>query len=417
VTVRSEQGRRSVSGSARVGQAAARPLRVALLTREYPPEVYGGAGVHVTYLARALDPLVDLTVHCQGADRPGAVAHRPWDLLAGANQALQVMSTDLSMTASLSGSGRPVMGPVMSSAQLVHSHTWYTNLAGHLAAMLYGIPHVMTMHSLEALRPWKAEQLGGGYQLSTWCERVSAGSAAAVVAVSEGMRADIMTVYPEIPAERITVIRNGIDTTEYQPDPNTDVLLRHGIDLRRPYVIFVGRITRQKGVPVLLRAASGLVPQAQLVLCAGQPDTPELEAEVTRLVDGLRASRSGVVWIPEMLPKREVIQLLTHAAVFACPSIYEPLGIVNLEAMACGTAVVGSRTGGIPEVVADGQTGLLVPPGEPEPLAAALNTLVSEPDRAAAMGQAGRKRAVAEFGWAAIAAQTAALYAELVTGA
>ena len=389
--------------------ARADRLRVALLTREYPPEVYGGAGVHVTYLARELAPLVDLTVHCQGADRPDAVAHRPWDLLADANQALQVVSTDLSMTAALSLTG--------DDAQLVHSHTWYANLGGHLAALLYGIPHVMTMHSLEPLRPWKAEQLGGGYRLSSWCERVSADSAAAVVAVSDGMRADIMTAYPEIPAERIRVIRNGIDTTEYHPDPATDVLERYDIDVRRPYVIFVGRITRQKGVPVLLRAASGLDPRAQLVLCAGQADTPELEAEVTGLVDGLRASRSGVVWIPEMLPKREVIQLLTHAAVFAIPSIYEPLGIVNLEAMACGTAVVGSRTGGIPEVVADGVTGLLVPPGEPEPLAEALNVLIRDPDRAAAMGQAGRKRAVAEFGWAAIAAQTAALYAELVTGA
>jgi len=239
----------------------------------------------------------------------------------------------------------------------------------------------------------------------------------AVVAVSDGMRADIATAYPEISAERIRVIRNGIDTTEYQPDPATDVLERHGIDLGRPYVIFVGRITRQKGVPVLLRAASGLVAEAQLVLCAGQPDTPELGAEVTELVDGLRASRSGVIWIPEMLPKPEVIQLLSHATVFACPSIYEPLGIVNLEAMACGTAVVASRTGGIPEVVADGQTGLLVPPGEPEALAGGLNALIRDPDRAAAMGQAGRKRAVAEFGWPAIAAQTVALYSELVSSA
>jgi starch synthase len=376
-------------------------LRVALLTREYPPEVYGGAGVHVTYLARELAPLVDLTVHCQGADRPDAVAHRPWDLLAGANQALQVVSTDLSMAAAVG------------SAQLLHSHTWYANLAGHLAAMLYDIPHVMTMHSLEALRPWKAEQLGGGYTVSSWCERVAAASAAAVVAVSDGMRADIMAAYPEIPAERIRVIRNGIDTTEYHPDPNTDVLERYGIDLARPYVIFVGRITRQKGVPVLLRAASGLIPEAQLVLLAGAADTQEQLAEVTELVDGLRTTRSGVFWIPEMLPKHDVIQLLTHATVFAIPSVYEPLGIVNLEAMACGTAVVGSRTGGIPEVVADGETGLLVPAGEPEPLAAALNTLLSDPDRAAAMGQAGRKRAVAEFGWPAIAAQTADLYAEL----
>ena len=388
-----------------LGPPATGKLRVALLTREYPPEVYGGAGVHVTYLARELTPLVDLTVHCQGADRPGAVAHRPWDLLADANQALQVVSTDLSMAAALAIPGE--------SAQLVHSHTWYANLAGHLASMLYGIPHVMTMHSLEALRPWKAEQLGGGYTVSTWCERASAASAAAVVAVSDGMRADIMAAYPEIPAERIRVIRNGIDTSEYHPDPNTDVLERYGIDLARPYVIFVGRITRQKGVPVLLRAASGLIPEAQLVLLAGAADTPAQLAEVSELVDGLRATRSGVFWIPEMLPKRDVIQLLTHATVFAIPSIYEPLGIVNLEAMACGTAVVGSRTGGIPEVVADGETGLLVPPGEPEPLAAALNTLLSDPDRAEAMGQAGRKRAVAEFGWPAIAAQTADLYAEL----
>ena len=380
-------------------------LRVALLTREYPPEVYGGAGVHVTYLARELAPLVDLTVHCQGADRPDAVAHRPWDLLADANQALQVISTDLSMAAAV--------GPGTNSAQLLHSHTWYANLAGHLGAMLYDIPHVMTMHSLEALRPWKAEQLGGGYTVSSWCERVAAASAAAVVAVSDGMRADIMAAYPEIPAERIRVIRNGIDTAEYRPDPNTEVLERYGIDLARPYVIFVGRITRQKGVPVLLRAASGLIPEAQLVLLAGAVDTQEQLAEVTELVDGLRATRSGVFWIPEMLPKHDVIQLLTHATVFAIPSIYEPLGIVNLEAMACGTAVVGSRTGGIPEVVADGETGLLVPAGEPEPLAAALNTLLSDPDRAAAMGQAGRKRAVSEFGWPAIAAQTADLYAEL----
>jgi alpha-maltose-1-phosphate synthase len=380
-------------------------LRVALLTREYPPEVYGGAGVHVTYLARELAPLVDLTVHCQGADRPDAVAHRPWDLLAGANQALQVVSTDLSMAAALSTPG--------GSAQLVHSHTWYANLAGHLAAMLYGIPHVMTMHSLEALRPWKAEQLGGGYAVSTWCERTAAASAAAVVAVSAGMKADILAAYPEIPAERVRVIRNGIDTDEYRPDPRTGILTRYGVDPGRPYVIFVGRITRQKGVPVLLRAASALIPEAQLVLLAGAADTPEQLAEVTELVDGLRATRSGVIWIPEMLPKPEVIQLLTHATVFAIPSVYEPLGIVNLEAMACGTAVVGSRTGGIPEVVADGETGLLVPPGEPEPLAEALNTLLRDPDRAEAMGQAGRKRAVSEFGWPAIAAQTADLYAEL----
>ncbi|HEV8277714.1 MAG TPA: glycogen synthase [Streptosporangiaceae bacterium] len=376
-------------------------LRVALLTREYPPEVYGGAGVHVSYLARELAHLVDLTVHCQGADRSGAVAHRPWDCLDGANPALRTISTDLSMTSAVA------------SADLVHSHTWYANLAGHLAAMLYGVPHVVTMHSLEPLRPWKAEQLGGGYALSSWCERVAAESAAAVVAVSEGMRADVLTAYPAISADRVRVIRNGIDTSEYVPDPGTDVLERYGVDPGRPCVVFVGRITRQKGLPVLLMAAQLVDPAAQLVLCAGQPDTVELAAEVTSLVAGLRDTRSGVVWLPEMLPKREVIQLLTHATVFACPSLYEPLGIVNLEAMACGTAVVASDVGGIPEVVSDGETGLLVPPGDHEALAGALNSLLADPDRAGAMGRLGRERAITQFGWAAIAAQTAALYSEL----
>ena len=376
-------------------------MRVALLTREYPPEVYGGAGVHVAYLARELASLVDLTVHCQGADRPGAVAHRPWDHLAGANQALGVVSTDLSMAAAAG------------SADLVHSHTWYANLAGHLAALLYGVPHVATVHSLEPLRPWKAEQLGGGYEVSSWCEGTSLESAAAIIAVSNGMRSDVLNTYPAIPAGRVRVIHNGIDTTEYAPDPRTDVLERYGVDPARPSVIFVGRITRQKGVPVLLHAAAGLDPAAQLVLCAGQPDTPELAAEVEGLVADLRAARSGVIWIPEMLPKRAVIQLLSHATVFACPSLYEPLGIVNLEAMACGTAVVASAVGGIPEVVSDGETGLLVPPDDPEALAVALNALLGDPARADAFGRAGRERAVAEFGWQAVAAQTADLYAEL----
>jgi len=376
-------------------------LRVALLTREYPPEVYGGAGVHVAYLARELGALVDVTVHCQGADRPGAVAHRPWDHLAGANPALQVMSADLSMAAAAW------------PADVVHSHTWYANLAGHLASLLDGVPHVVTVHSLEPLRPWKAEQLGGGYALSSWCERVAVEAAAAVIAVSAGMRDDVLNVYPALEPGRVRVIRNGIDTAEYAPDPATDVLERWGVDPARPSVIFVGRITRQKGVPVLLRAAADLDPSAQLVLCAGQPDTPELAAEVEGLVAELRAARSGVIWIPEMLPKRAVIQLLTHATVFACPSLYEPLGIVNLEAMACGTAVVASAVGGIPEVVSDGETGLLVPPDDPDALAAALNALIGDPLRAAAFGRAGRERAVAEFGWQAVAAQTAGLYAEL----
>jgi alpha-maltose-1-phosphate synthase len=378
-------------------------VRVALLTREYPPEVYGGAGVHVEYLARALSGLVDLpvdvTVHCQGAPRDTAVAHQPWPVLHDA--VLRVFSTDLSMADTVGG------------ADLVHSHTWYANLAGHLGSLLHGIPHVATVHSLEPLRPWKAEQLGGGYALSSWAERVSLAAAAAVVAVSDGMRHDVLSVYPEISPERVRVIRNGIDTVEYAPDEKTDVLERHGIDKSRPYVIFVGRITRQKGVPVLLRAAASLDPSAQLVLLAGAADTPELGAEVSGLVAELQATRSGVIWVPEMLPKPDVIQLLTHALLFACPSVYEPLGIVNLEAMACATAVVASRVGGIPEVVDDGVTGLLVPPEDPASLADAMNLLLRDPGRADAMGRAGRERAVNEFSWDAVAAQTAALYAEL----
>jgi alpha-maltose-1-phosphate synthase len=294
----------------------------------------------------------------------------------------------------------------------VHSHTWYANLGGHLAALLHGIPHIATVHSLEPLRPWKAEQLGGGYALSSWAERTALGAAAAVVAVSEGMRSDVLSVYPEIPPQRVRVIRNGIDTAEYAPDPDTDVLVKHGIDPSRPYVIFVGRITRQKGVPVLLRAAAALDPSAQLVLCAGAADTPELGEEVSTLVAGLQRTRSGVIWIPEMLPKPDIIQLLTHALAFVCPSVYEPLGIVNLEAMACSTAVVASRVGGIPEVVNEGVTGLLVPPDDPAALAGGINLLLRDPARAEAMGAAGRERAVTEFSWDAVAVQTAALYAE-----
>ena len=375
-------------------------MRVALLTREYPPDVYGGAGVHVTYLARELAKLTEVTVHCQGEPRPGAIAHQPWDRLTDAT--FRVISVDLSMAEAAAG------------ADLVHSHTWYANLAGHLAALRYDIPHVVTMHSLEPLRPWKAEQLGGGYAVSSWCERVAANSAAAVVAVSDAMRADLIAAYPEI-SQRTYVIRNGIDSAEYVPDVATDAVTGNGISLDRPYVIFVGRITRQKGLPVLLRAAARLDPGVQLVICAGQPDTPELADEVTRLADGLRRTRSGVVWLPRMLDKREVIQLLSHATAFACPSLYEPLGIVNLEAMACGTAVVASRTGGIPEVVDDGVTGLLVPPDDEERLAAALNALTSTPERAAAMGQAGRARAIAEFSWTTVATQTAELYASILS--
>jgi starch synthase len=385
-----------------VTAADADRLKVALLTREYPPEVYGGAGVHVEYLARELAPFVDLTVHCQGAPRTTAVAHAPWSLLAEANPALQTLSTDLSMAAALDG------------CELAHSHTWYANLGGHVASLLWDIPHVVTVHSLEPLRPWKAEQLGGGYALSSWAEKVSVEAAAAVVAVSDGMRADLLSAYPAVDPAKVHVIYNGIDSEQYSPDAATDVLDRYRVDRSRPSVVFVGRITRQKGVPVLLHAAAHLDPDVQLVLCAGAPDTPELGAEVAGLVEELRKTRSGVIWLSGMLSKREVIQLLSHATLFACPSVYEPLGIVNLEAMACGTAVVASKTGGIPEVVADGDTGLLVPPDDPVALAEAINSLTRDRDRAKAMGVAGRERAATEFDWAKIARQTADLYKAVV---
>jgi starch synthase len=378
-----------------------------MLTREYPPEVYGGAGVHVEYLASALARLVDLTVHCQGADRPAGqfpavAAHQPWDKLADANDALRVISTDLAMTAAVGGT------------QVVHSHTWYANLAGHLSSLQYGVPHVMTAHSLEPLRPWKAEQLGGGYALSSWCEGTAIRSATAVIAVSNGMKSDILVTYPEVPPDRVHVIHNGIDASLYRPDPGREVLERYGIDPGRPSVVFVGRVTRQKGLPVLLRAAQRLDAAAQLVLCAGQADTAELQDEVTVLVERLRAGRDGVILIPGMLAKTEVIQILSNATVFVCPSEYEPLGIVNLEAMACGCAVVASAVGGIPEVVADGVTGLLVPPGDEASLAEAVNAVIREPGRATALGARGRERAVAEFSWDRIAGETAGLYAQLV---
>jgi starch synthase len=388
-------------------------MRVDLLSREYPPEVYGGAGVHMEYLSRELRQLADVRVRCFGADRdePGVSAYRTPAGLAGANAALQVLGVDLEIADACAG------------ADLVHSHTWYANFAGHVAKLLHGIPHVVTTHSLEPLRPWKAEQLGGGYAISSWAERTALEAADAVIAVSEGMRRDVLAAYPSIDPARVSVIHNGIDTAEYAPDPGHDVLRKHGIDRDRPYVIFVGRITRQKGLVHLLHAARLLAPDAQLVLCAGAPDTPEIAAEVTDLVRGL--DRKGVFWISEMLPKPEVIQLLTHATVFVCPSVYEPMGIVNLEAMACETAVVATATGGIPEVVADGETGLLVPvdqgpdgtPHDPERFAADLaeriNALLGDPERARDMGRAGRARAERHFSWPAIARRTMELYASL----
>jgi starch synthase len=379
-------------------------VRVGLLTREYPPDVYGGAGVHVEFLARELRGLVDLEVHCWGEGRTDSVVrHRPWSTLDGANDALRTFSVDLAMTGALQG------------RELVHSHTWYANLAGHLAKLLYGVPHVMTAHSLEPLRPWKAEQLGGGYALSSWAERTAIEAADAVVAVSGAMREDILSCYPALDPARVHVIHNGIDTTLYRPDHGTEALTRIGLDPDRPYVLFVGRITRQKGVPHLLRAVRDVDPAAQVVLCAGAPDTPEIDREFRDLYQELSRVREGVHWIPQMLPRPDVIQLLTHAAVFVCPSVYEPLGIVNLEAMACGTPVVASRVGGIPEVVEDGRTGVLVPVDDGfEPgLAHALDAVLGDPDAARRMGEAGRRRAVEEFGWDAVARRTVRLYEEI----
>ncbi|AOR30509.1 glycosyl transferase family 1 [Streptomyces fodineus] len=376
-----------------------------LLTREYPPDVYGGAGVHVEFLARELASLVDLEVHCWGEGRGvGVVRHRPWSALDGTNDALRTFSVDLSIAAALEG------------RELVHSHTWYANLAGHYAKLLYGVPHVVTAHSLEPLRPWKAEQLGGGYALSSWAERTAIEAADAVIAVSGAMREDILACYPALDPAAVHIVHNGIDTRLYRPDHGIDALTRHGIDPGRPYVLFVGRITRQKGVPHLLRAVRDIDPGAQVVLCAGAPDTPEIDREFRELFEQLSRARAGVFWIPQMLPRPEVIQLLTRAAVFVCPSVYEPLGIVNLEAMACGTPVVASRVGGIPEVVADGRTGLLVDTDDEfeAGLARALDAVLGDPETARRMGEAGRVRAVGEFGWDAVARRTAALYEEIL---
>lgn len=384
-------------------------MKVGLLTREYPPDVYGGAGVHVEFLARELRSLTDLEVHCWGEGAAeGVLRHQALAGLDGANGALRAFSVDLAMAAELQG------------RELVHSHTWYANLAGHLAKLLHGVPHVMTAHSLEPLRPWKAEQLGGGYALSSWAERTAIEAADAVIAVSREMRADILTCYPALDPDRVHVVHNGIDTRLYRPDHETTALERIGLDPDRPYVLFVGRITRQKGVPHLLRAARSFDPDAQLVLCAGAPDTPEIGREFRELFEELERVRDGVHWIPEMLPRPQVIQLLSHAAVFVCPSVYEPLGIVNLEAMACGTAVVASAVGGIPEVVDDGRTGLLVPYDSGDPgafesgITQSVNRVLDDAGEAARMGAAGRERAVREFGWDQVARRTYELYEELL---
>ncbi len=389
-------------------------MKVALLTREYPPEVYGGAGTHVEYLVRELRRLIDVTVHCWGSPRDEAdvVNYRAWDALAEPKPeaaALQAMSIDLAMSAGAKGS------------DLAHSHTWYANLGGHLAKLMWSIPHVMTIHSLEPLRPWKAEQLGGGYELSLFCERTAIEAADAVIAVSQGVRHDVLETYAKVAPERVHVIHNGIDAEIYRPQPFTEVLARYGIDGTRPYAFFNGRITRQKGLPLLLAAVLKLEPRHQVVIAASSPDTPEIAAEVNELVARVRSEGRDLVWIDRFISREDLIALHTGAGVFVCPSIYEPFGLVILEAMACETAVVASRVGGIPEIVVDGETGYLVDyePNDTETFTATMATRIAEmlesPVRAGAMGKAGRERVLERFGWPAVARATADLYESLVS--
>jgi starch synthase len=393
-------------------------MRVDLLTKEYPPEIYGGAGVHVAELVKALRADIDVTVRCFGAARsePDTFAYGVPAELADANATLTTLGVDLQIAQDVQG------------ADVVHSHTWYANGAGHIAKLLHGVPHVVTAHSLEPLRPWKAEQLGGGYRVSSWIEKTAFEAADAVIAVSGGMRTDILRSYPALDPARVHVVYNGIDLDRWKPVDDRDTVRALGIDPDRPSVVFVGRITRQKGLPYLLRAAALLPPEVQLVLCAGAPDTPGILAEVTELVQALQKERSGVVWIDRLLPQPELSAVLTAGTVFVCPSVYEPLGIVNLEAMACGLPVVGTATGGIPEVVADGVTGRLVPidqlsdgtgtPTDPEvfvaDLARTLTEVLADPARAAEMGRAGRVRAEEMFSWGQIAASTREIYAGLL---
>ncbi|GLF92768.1 glycogen synthase [Streptomyces yaizuensis] len=373
----------------------------------------GSAGAHVEFLARELRPRMDLEVHCWGeGEAEGLLRHQPATVLAGADDALRALSVDLAMAAELAG------------RELVHSHTWYAGLAGHLAKLLYGIPHIMTAHSLEPLRPWPAGERGGGYALSRWAERVAMEGADAVVALSRRMREDILTAYPALDPATVRTIPGGIDTLLYRPDHDTEALDRIGLDPERPFALFVGRIAREKGVAHLLRAARMFDPEAQLVLCGSERTAagdPGPDAGVRELFDALRQERDGVHWVTRPLPRPRLIQLLTHAAVVVCPSRYEPLGTVALEAMACGTAVVAAAVGGLPEVVDDGTTGLLVPwaPDRPEAFEAALtqavNRVLDDPVQAVRMGAAGRQRAVREFGWDQVGKRTFELYEELLT--
>lgn len=389
-------------------------MRIDIVSKEYPPEIYGGAGVHVAELTKVLRDHADVRVRCFGRDREeeGVTAYPVPETLLQANSALQTFGVDMAMAQDCEG------------ATVVHSHTWYANFAGFCAQQLHGIPHVISAHSLEPLRPWKAEQLGGGYALSSFAERTAYESADAIIAVSGGMKADIIRSYPTVDPEKVHVVHNGIDVQEWKPNPATEVHARYGIDPAAPTVIFVGRITRQKGLPYLLRALRELDPGVQAVLCAGAPDTPEIAAEVEQLIAQLQADREGVFLISDMLPRTELTQLLSHATTFVCPSVYEPLGIVNLEAMACGIPVVGTATGGIPEVIVDGVTGTLVPitqvqdgtgtPVDPDTfvrdLAGAINAMVRDPQRARDMGKAAQERARDHFSWRSIAERTMEVY-------
>ena len=402
-------------------------MRVDLLTKEYPPFIYGGAGVHVNELAKVLRPLADVRVHAFGGPREpgtegaddGVTGYPEIAELDGANAALRTFGVDLEMAQGTEGT------------DLVHSHTWYANLAGHLSGLLHGVPHVISAHSLEPLRPWKAEQLGGGYALSSWAEKTAYEAASGIIAVSNGMREDILRCYPAVDPERVKVVHNGIDLEAWKHPQGQEAdaqaaatLKRLGIDPDRPTIVFVGRITRQKGLPHLLRACEQLPADVQVILCAGAPDTPEIKAEVEGLVARLREKRTGVVWIEEMLPRPELIAVLAASDVFVCPSVYEPLGIVNLEAMAVGLPVVGSATGGIPDVIVDGETGLLVPieqvqdgtgtPIDPArfeaDLAERLTTLVTDSEAAKVMGEAARRRVEEHFAWEAIAQRTMDVY-------
>lgn len=386
-------------------------MRVSILTREYPPTIYGGAGVHVAQLVPQLAAITDLVdVSCMGEPRSGARAF-PETFPPGANGALRTLGTDVAMAAQIP------------DVDVIHAHTWYAQFAGIVGATMQDVPLVVTAHSLEPDRPWKVEQLGGGYRVSSWIERTAFAEADAVIAVSEAMITNITQAYPFVERTRIHVVKNGIDTDEFRPDHGTGVLERLGVPLDRPIVAFVGRITRQKGLIHLVRAARALDADTTILLLAGAPDTPEIAAEFKAEFANLNAERPGrVFWVAEMLPRADVRQINTAATVFACPSIYEPLGIVNLEAMACETAVVASAVGGIPEVVVDGETGLLVPydPSRATDataiadfegrFAAAINELTRDPDRAAAMGKAGRRRCIDEFSWTRIAEETVEVY-------